>query len=810
MHTRHRLRFVPAVEPLNARLAPAAGQLDPTFGDGGVQPLGSAPVYQPAVLPDGRVLALIPPSNDLPGRYALARIEADGDPDLTFGTGGVVPLPRFPFDTGSFIASPDGGALFFGPVFDTAQADYEFAVARLTPAGTSDPTFGIDGIAVVSFDTPAGATSDRPKAAVVQPDGRIVIVGGATRQSTLDGVSITTGGMAVARLTADGRPDPTFGTDGRTVVPFPVGRFDLAGAFGVALAPDGRIVLGGEAAVDGSIQTRYGRPGYPGPGGTGPVTSWFTNSAPAVVRLTADGQLDATFGTGGRVLTPLPAQQTDLGYQVQAVSALPDGRVLLAGAGEVPTAEQPYPIGRALRLTAAGALDPTYGSAGVATSDVAPPALGGVGIDPKNRVVFANATAVARLTAEGVPDRGFGTDGKVDLDPLFGVRRPDVVFYPYGSTIQPNGDILLSGLKSNGSLTDGTGVLARLVGSDPPVGFVPAATGTVTAGGAADGSVAVFNPSGGGMYAAAGAMTAYAGFTGNVRSAVADVTGDGVPDYVTGAGPGGRPAVTVFDGATGNTVADWLAFEGGFAGGVFVSAADLDRDGRAEVVVTPDQGGGPRVVVFSVVPGGGVTMRSSFFGIDDPSFRGGARTALGDIDADGTPDLAVAAGFLGGPRVALFDGKSVLAAPARLVSDFFAFPGADAATLRNGVFVALGDLNGDNRADLIFGGGPGGAPRVFALNGGAVAAGAAADAQANPVSNFFVANNSADRGGVRVGVADPDGDGRADVVAGSGAGSAARVRVYFAGTFPPAGEPAGFQDLTPFGGAVLADGVYVG
>jgi hypothetical protein len=78
------------------------------------------------------------------------------------------------------------------------------------------------------------------------------------------------------------------------------------------------------------------------------------------------------------------------------------------------------------------------------------------------------------------------------------------------------------------------------------------------------------------------------------------------------------------------------------------------------------------------------------------------------------------------------------------------------------------------------------------------------------VANFFVAGDAADRGGVRVGVADADGDGRADVLAGSGADRSARVRVYAGASLGGGGEPAVLQDLTPFGGAFLTDGLYVG
>jgi hypothetical protein len=297
-----------------------------------------------------------------------------------------------------------------------------------------------------------------------------------------------------------------------------------------------------------------------------------------------------------------------------------------------------------------------------------------------------------------------------------------------------------------------------------------------------------------------------------VRTAVGDVNGDRVPDTVLVTGPGVPVRVTVVSGRDDSTllVNAFDPFGGGFTGGGFVAATDLDGDGRAEVVVTPDQGGGPRVVIFSVTPGGTAAMRASFLGIDDPGFRGGARAALGDVNRDGTPDLVVAAGFLGGPRTAVFGGTTLFATPARLVNDFFAFPGEDAVRLRNGSYVAAGDVDGDGFADLVFGGGPGGAPRVFVLSGALVSTGNVSGAQAAPVANFFVAGNDTDRGGVRVAAKDADGDTRADVVACSGEGSLAKVRVYLGANFSGGGEPGTFQDLTVFGEAVLADGVYVG
>jgi hypothetical protein len=286
------------------------------------------------------------------------------------------------------------------------------------------------------------------------------------------------------------------------------------------------------------------------------------------------------------------------------------------------------------------------------------------------------------------------------------------------------------------------------------------------------------------------------------------VDGDGIPDTVAVTGPGTAIRVTVLSGKGGSVlVAPFDPFEGSFfAGGGFVTAADLNGDGKAEVIVTPDQGGGPRVAVFTVA-NGSTTLAASFFGIDDANFRGGARAAAGDVNGDGVPDLVVSAGFGGGPRIAVFDGKSLLTgSPQHLVGDFFAFE----PVLRNGAFVAVGDLDGDGYGDLVFGAGPGGGPRVLAVSGKQLLDIGGTAAVNVPIANFFSGDVNG-RGGVRVALKNTDGDRQADLVVGTGGGQASKVRVYPGkNTAGVSGEPTGFTDLDPFGGAVLADGVYVG
>src|SRR5439155_12888022 len=92
-------------------------------------------------------------------------------------------------------------------------------------------------------------------------------------------------------------------------------------------------------------------------------------------------------------------------------------------------------------------------------------------------------------------------------------------------------------------------------------------------------------------------------FGGGVRVAVGDVNSDGIPDIITGPGPGGGPEVRVFDGSTGQLlpgpVGDFFAFDPRFTGGIYVAAGDVNGDGFADVIVGADAGGGPNVAVFS-------------------------------------------------------------------------------------------------------------------------------------------------------------------------------------------------------------------
>jgi FG-GAP repeat len=350
------------------------------------------------------------------------------------------------------------------------------------------------------------------------------------------------------------------------------------------------------------------------------------------------------------------------------------------------------------------------------------------------------------------------------------------------------------------TVSDGTGASATstftvtVLPGTTPTGPSPVLVNYRQFGVGADsggGTATLFNPDKSAQFTVA----AFPNFAGGTRTAAADFNRDGIADLVVGTGPGRATRVRILDGVTQTELFGVDAFEPSFTGGVYVIAGDVTGDGIPELAITPDEGGGPRVDIYN---GSGFGKIASFFGIDDPNFRGGARAAIADLSGDGRGDIVVVAGFGGGPRVAAFDGKSLAtASPTRLFGDFFAFE----QTLRNGIFVAAGDVNGDGVADLVAGGGPGGGPRVTVFDGKNLLNNTQVQ-----VANFFGGDPNS-RGGIRVSVKNLDNDRFADVVVGSGAGSGSRVTSYL-GSNLATGNATASLDFDAFAG--FGGGVFVG
>ncbi|HYC79787.1 MAG TPA: M23 family metallopeptidase [Candidatus Binatia bacterium] len=141
------------------------------------------------------------------------------------------------------------------------------------------------------------------------------------------------------------------------------------------------------------------------------------------------------------------------------------------------------------------------------------------------------------------------------------------------------------------------------------------------------------------------------GFRGGVDVAIADIEGDGKAEIITAPHSGGGPHVKIFDLA-GREIGGFMAYDGRFTGGVNIAAADMDGDGGDEIITAPGKGGGPHVRVFKQT-GQEIV---SFFAYD-PGFRGGIDVAAYSSGSEAY--IATAPGNGGGPHVKVFNNIGI-------------------------------------------------------------------------------------------------------------------------------------------------------
>jgi uncharacterized delta-60 repeat protein len=248
----------------------ARGRLDRTFGEDG-KVLGRAGPYEGAggvaIQRDGKIVAGGSGRNG----FFLARYTARGRIDSSFGQGGTVSTRLGSLSgAGVVVIQPDAKIVAVGSVGG------DFAIARYTPAGKLDRSFGSGGKVVtnIGFITVSGTypSEDRARAAAIQADGRLVVAGSSDALDVPGEKGCCLQDFALVRYTVDGRLDASFGDGGKVLTHF-VGN-SYAG--GVVIQRDGKIVAAG--------------------GGAG----YFV-----LARYTTDGKLDPTFGHGGKIRTTL-------------------------------------------------------------------------------------------------------------------------------------------------------------------------------------------------------------------------------------------------------------------------------------------------------------------------------------------------------------------------------------------------------------------------------------------------------------------------------------------------------------------------
>ncbi|MDB5300251.1 MAG: Delta-60 repeat-containing protein [Phycisphaerales bacterium] len=333
-------RTVTRIEPLERRTLFSALALDAHFGNGGTATFDFSHSADSAsgtyTLGDGKILVTGSGRFDHNNGGLLARFNADGTLDHTFGTGGFTVT----YDTGgAAIAVDAAGDIYVAGGTWLAGNGTVASVTRFHADGSVDPSFGNGGIAVADFLT--GSTGGAGFSAIaLQHDGKIVAIGTSNHVGFhMSDMS----DMVVARFNVDGSEDTTFGSDhGQLTLSFgtsTISNNDRAGA--LAIQDDGKIVIGGETSNNLS--------------GTS-FTQTFT-----VVRLNADGTSDYAFGDAGHVMTLFHDADTSWVHadraNVTGLLVQGDGKIVAVGMGN-------WGQLAAARYNADGSLDTTFADGG--------------------------------------------------------------------------------------------------------------------------------------------------------------------------------------------------------------------------------------------------------------------------------------------------------------------------------------------------------------------------------------------------------------------------------------------------------------
>ena len=379
---------------------------------------------------------------------------AGGALDPSFGRGGKVStdVGIKSWDVASAVAvQADGKIVVAG--WSAAKTSNDFALVRYTTSGKLDASFGRGGKVLTSLGIEG---NDLANAVVVQPDGKIIAAGSSDKHM-VEGPG--TSDFALVRYTTSGTLDASFGKGGKVVTDVGGGHDDEAHA--VAVQTDGKIVAAGES-----------------PGG-------FT-----LVRYTADGKLDASFGLGGKV-------ETNFGkwYDViRAVAVQKDGKIVAAGYTGVTLTSNTEDDDFALaRYTTGGKLDASFGRGGKVRTDLGARSADyayAMAIQADGKIVVAGTSALVRYLPNGRLDASFGRGGKALID--FGGEAIAVTIQRDGKIVAAgtdNDDFVLVRLTTSGKVDARFGrggkVLTNFGGDDNASAVVIQRDGKIIAAGTA-------------------------------------------------------------------------------------------------------------------------------------------------------------------------------------------------------------------------------------------------------------------------------------------------------------------------------------
>jgi uncharacterized delta-60 repeat protein len=256
----------------------ATAALDPAFGAAGkvTTVLQKGQGEAMAIQADGKIVVAGRALGEASFDFAVVRYNPDGSLDTSFGDGGVAitDLSGGGNDEAYGVAIQTDGKIVAVGISQGDSSD-DFGVARYDPDGTMDQEFGVGGVIITDF----GGGPDSAQAVVIQKNGAIVVVGNAQAIARDND-------FGVARYTAEGQLDPSFGGDGMVTTSI-AGKTDLAMA--VVLTGNEEIVVAGRVAPDGGASSDFG-----------------------LVRYASDGTLDSGFGDGGMVRTDFNGESDDV------------------------------------------------------------------------------------------------------------------------------------------------------------------------------------------------------------------------------------------------------------------------------------------------------------------------------------------------------------------------------------------------------------------------------------------------------------------------------------------------------------------
>jgi uncharacterized delta-60 repeat protein len=372
----------------------APGDLDPAFQGGGLarSPLGTT-VTAGAVAPDGKIVV---------GGDVLARYNADGSPDTSFGPNGTGAIAE---RVGRLTVQPDGKVVISRNYYDSCES-IGLELSRFDTTGALDGSFGSGGRVRLPLGGPSSCFALLSAGAgpvAVAPDGKLVVSGYKQGRGTGDT------SIVLARYLPDGSFDPAFNSGEPVEGP----RGD---ARALLLLPDGRLVVGGQVRERGELSFGLAR--------------YLPDGAPDAT-FDGDGAVQTLVGTGG----------------IAGLALQPDGRIVAAGEGY----ERKIVL---IRYAEDGSIDPSFGADGRAITAfpgsapvlgiVPPPGIAlalqpGGGLVARGQATFnvvggppETTFALARYTPDGRLDPGFGACGGVVTWPA-PVSEGARVVLPFGS-----------------------------------------------------------------------------------------------------------------------------------------------------------------------------------------------------------------------------------------------------------------------------------------------------------------------------------------------------------------------------------------